>query len=320
MFEGGFIMLIRRRTLKSYKRMPSIRNKFKSTAPVDMRKRSENVICKVKFQKEEAKAINKANYICFRPHRGYLNEDSLGFDARRDNVSPEKFIEKCKGMYMWGSGQEKHEKLTKTYDLMVSFPHEFFESEEQIKIATRNAIKRLEKHYDCKLDWYACVHLQQEARGKNGEKILNPHVHIEIASMGEYKGVSDEFDKKKDRFIRFGREERSMFQNWMKREMGMDFVLDEHAVENETRLYEMAQEAKKEWDLFKNDLEEWKNELKKERDMRILGGSFSRIFGFSKNFSGGRGVGGANGRGKEENVLTVVEDNVLTRNDRGLGR
>ena len=276
--------------------MAYIHLRMPRSAPKQALNRSELIIMKSTFVKSNQKVTSKANYIVHRPHKGYLNENSLGFDKNYDRVNADDFLKKHNQTWVTG---EKYEKWTKAYDFVISFPPEFFKSEEQILNAARVAMEKWENKIGMNMNWMSSVHLQMEAKGeKKGEKKLNPHVHFMVSSVGEVRDLPRGSKEKKDRFIKFRRDEKYLLQNWFKGQIeGMKSVSDEKAFENESRIYEDTMRNRTEWALFRTEIQAHRTKMLKQRLVRNANRLVQPMSTIGKNRGGGGQSSSASGNG-----------------------
>lgn len=189
-------------------------------------KQTEQMITKARFKKSITSAKQKIYYIGERSHEGYEHPDERYFDANSDEADRYKLIH-----YIENSKIARNPNLASLYDLMFSVPKEMYENPDQYKNAMRSTMEMMGKEKGLHLHWISAIH------DPINEKGTQPHVHLVVASEAEYLSNNHNHEAwKKSAYVRFSKEDIAKMTNHMKKEMGMDFVEHEKALENEKRI------------------------------------------------------------------------------------
>jgi len=189
-------------------------------------KQTEQMIAKFKFKKSITSAKQKIYYIGERSHDGYAHPNEKYFDAYADEADRYKLIH-----YIEKSKIAKNPNLASYYDLTFSITKEVYENPDQYKNALRSTMTMMEREKGVRLHWIGAVH------DPINEKGTQPHVHVVVATEAEYRVDNHQHKAwKKTGYVKFSIEDIAKMTNHMKKEMGMDFVEPEKALENEKRI------------------------------------------------------------------------------------
>ena len=226
--------------------------------------RADLVIQKTAFIKTCPRAIRKINYIAHRDHTGYLNPESLSFDATQDRTNGDAFATRLQNTWTWNA-----EKRAKMFDMMISFDPQFYQSEKQMMRATREMMREYETYKGVDVDWVAAVHLPVD----KGTGKLKPHVHLLINPVGRVHGLHpDDKQSKRTRLIRLTKDDAFFLRNeWKRNISGMRSVSRENCFEHEEAINDAQVKHRAEWEHFKAVLKTNRRVNQAIRGARIVG-------------------------------------------------